>query len=151
VKYAGKRFRFLNTHLESFVDATRVKQAKELVAKGGPARSTGPVVLVGDLNSDPKGRGNNGAGAYKAVTAFGFADGWSQLHLGNGVTCCSNKELTGPRFSGVDNGRIDYLMTKGGGYRFVKASHTGTRSRTPSGLWDSDHVGTVGTVRLGKK
>src|SRR3954454_2238329 len=48
---------FVNTHLEAFDDETqhpsiRSQQAGELVAPGGPARSTLPVILVGDLNSD---------------------------------------------------------------------------------------------------
>ena len=49
---AGRKFRFLNTHLEAFLEDPRVKQAKELVASGGPARSKNPVIIVGDLNSD---------------------------------------------------------------------------------------------------
>ena len=50
-------FRFVNTHLEAFdpaalVPSIRALQAAELVAPGGPATSSLPVVLVGDLNSD---------------------------------------------------------------------------------------------------
>ena len=45
-------FHFVNTHLEAFQPLIREAQAKELVAPGGPATSSLPVVLVGDLNSD---------------------------------------------------------------------------------------------------
>ena len=150
VKYAKKRFRFVNTHLESFLDAPRVAQAKELIAKGGPARASGPVVLVGDLNSDQTGRGGNGAGAYKALTGFGFKDAWQQVHGGSGgLSCCHSKLLKDNGFTKPAS-RIDHLLARGGSYRFLKASMTGQKTRTPSGLWDSDHGGVVGTLRLGK-
>jgi endonuclease/exonuclease/phosphatase family metal-dependent hydrolase len=144
------RFRFVTTHLESFLDAPRVAQAKELIAKGGPARSSGPVVLVGDLNSDQTGRGGNGAGAYKALTGFGFKDAWQQAHGGSGgLSCCHSKLLKDSGFTKPAS-RIDHLLARGGSYRFFKASVTGQKTRTPSGLWDSDHGGVVGTLRLGK-
>ena len=38
-----RRFRFLNTHLEAALAATRQGQAKELVASGGAARKRGTV------------------------------------------------------------------------------------------------------------
>jgi endonuclease/exonuclease/phosphatase family metal-dependent hydrolase len=151
VSYAKKRFRFVDTHLESFLDGPRVAQAKELIAKGGPARSSGPVVLVGDLNSDQTGRGGNGPGAYKALTGFGFKDAWAQVHGGSGgLSCCHSKLLKDNGFTKPAS-RIDHLLARGGSYRFVKAAVTGQKTKTPSGLWDSDHGGVVGTLRLGKK
>jgi endonuclease/exonuclease/phosphatase family metal-dependent hydrolase len=145
------RFRFVDTHLESFLDGPRVAQAKELIAKGGPARSKRPVVLVGDLNSDQTGRGGNGAGAYNALTGFGFKDAWAQVHGGSGgLSCCHSKPLKDNGFTKPAS-RIDHLLARGGSYRFLKASVTGQKTRTPSGLWDSDHAGVVGTLRLGKK
>ncbi|MGH9944922.1 MAG: hypothetical protein ACRD9R_21440, partial [Pyrinomonadaceae bacterium] len=47
----GRSFRFINTHLESFDPQLRFGQSFELL--GGPANTTLPVVLVGDLNSGP--------------------------------------------------------------------------------------------------
>ncbi len=54
---SGSRFRFVNTHLESALDSIRVAQATELVGPSGPLRARRPVILVGDFNSDPEGRG----------------------------------------------------------------------------------------------
>ena len=61
------KIRFVNTHLEAFDNqpsnhtnqgtdvgngVVRWAQAKELIATGGPATGSLPVILVGDLNSD---------------------------------------------------------------------------------------------------
>lgn len=47
----GERdFRFVDTHLEAFLEAARVAQAQELVAPGGPVQGQ-RVIVVGDMNS----------------------------------------------------------------------------------------------------
>ncbi|HLB18631.1 MAG TPA: endonuclease/exonuclease/phosphatase family protein, partial [Gaiellaceae bacterium] len=47
----GRTFRVITTHLESFNDTSQVAQGRELVAPGGPATTTLPTILLGDLNS----------------------------------------------------------------------------------------------------
>ena len=43
----GRRFRFVNTHLEAAAAAPRNAQAAELVAPGGPLRVQGKPVISG--------------------------------------------------------------------------------------------------------
>ena len=147
---AGTRFRFLNTHLEAFAEDPRVAQAKELVARGGPARAKTPVIVVGDLNSDAQNLTNASPVAYRTLTRFGFKDTWTQIkNKSRGFSCCLNDPLLKdpPPFPG--DHRIDHTL--------VKPRINGTRAvivgrdpgeRTTGGLWPSDHAGVVTTLRL---
>ena len=75
-----RSFRFVTTHLEPFDPAIRARQAAELVAPGGPAAaSEDPVVLVGDMNSDPNGPVLQGM-AFDVLAAAGFLDTWVQAN-----------------------------------------------------------------------
>jgi endonuclease/exonuclease/phosphatase family metal-dependent hydrolase len=144
---AGQRFRFVNTHLESALDTTRVAQATELLAPGGPVRVRRPVLLVGDMNSDREGRGGNGAGAYDLIEGAGFDDAWLQTSNAPGLTCCINSDLseTTPSF----DSRIDLIFTNSRRLRPVRTITVGTRpSDRRGGLWPSDHGGVVTTLRL---
>ena len=149
-RLAGKRFRFVNTHLESALDATRVAQATELLAAGGPVDVRKPVILVGDMNSDPAGRGGNGAGAYDLIEAAGFDDAWPRVNAAApGLTCCINSDLseTTPSF----DSRIDLILTRSRALRVRRAVNVGTRARDRRrGLWPSDHGGTVAGIRFGR-
>src|SRR3954447_109250 len=84
--FKGRRFRFVDTHLESEVPPTRLLQAKELVSKSGPLRVKGQKVLVGDLNSDPKGRAGDATDSYNAVVRAGLSDAWVRAGRGLGLT-----------------------------------------------------------------
>ena len=86
----GRKFRFVNTHLESAAEAPRVAQAKELVAKGGPARSKRSTIVVGDLNSDRPNTTGASPVAYKTIIGAGFKDAWLQATKGKETpyTCC---------------------------------------------------------------
>jgi hypothetical protein len=75
VKVRGKSFRVFNTHLEAFSAQVRAGQAGELA--GLLSASPLPVVLVGDLNSQP----SDAAGAYGLLTSsVGLADTWVVVH-----------------------------------------------------------------------
>ena len=151
VTYRQRRFRFLTTHLESFVDATRVAQTRELVARGGAARVKTPIIVVGDLNSDPRGRSQDAAGAYNVLRGFGMQDAWTQVH-GNapGLTCCHSKDLDGPPPADDPPSRVDHVFIKGGHYRATKDVITGAKARAKIPKWGSDHSGVAATIRLKK-
>ena len=76
----GKTLRFVTTHLEDESEEVRNAQAAEILA--GPANTSLPVVLVGDLNSDA----NVVAPAYASIIGAGFVDAWSQTRPGGRST-----------------------------------------------------------------
>ena len=146
----GTKFRFINTHLESFNAFVRNLQASNLTIATGVTDTGLPTVLVGDLNSDPDdpstdpgppSGGNNDA--YETVIADGFADLGVEEN-----TCCFGEDLRDdppPAFTS----RIDHVMGKVGvtelSSQLVGADAT---KRTGTGLWPSDHGGVVSTLRV---
>jgi endonuclease/exonuclease/phosphatase family metal-dependent hydrolase len=138
-----RAFRFVTTHLEPFDPFVRADQAAELISAGGPAAgSYDPVVLVGDINSDPNDPAPHGT-AFDLLVSAGFADTWVQANgLVAGFTHGFGELLNDPDASGFDT-RIDHVLTRGAEAPASKARLTGLDpdNRTPSGLWPSDHAG----------
>jgi hypothetical protein len=140
---AGRKFRFVDTHLEAFGDPTiREAQAKELIA--GPLDTRKQVILVGDLNSgttkhnEPEKPGDELA--FEALADFGMKDNGA-------VQSCCYDSLFDPY--AVFDHTVDHVLTKPG-LRTTRAVVTGDDAgeRTASGLWPSDHGGVVSTLRL---
>ncbi len=135
------KFRFVDTHLEAFGDPKiRAAQAKELVAKGGPADPKGklPVVLVGDLNSDDDTVKGGDRLAYKALQKGGYVERSTDNPLG----CCLNTSiLTADRGSVKDfDHQVDHILTDRP--KQVKLVSSAVTGRKPvHGFWDSDHAG----------
>jgi endonuclease/exonuclease/phosphatase family metal-dependent hydrolase len=143
-----RSFRFVTTHLEPFDPFVRAAQATELVASGGPAAAGhDPVVLVGDLNSDPADASPHSA-AFGVLAAAGFADTWVQVNgSAPGFTHGFGELLDDHDTSGF-NTRIDHVLTHGAAGPAWSAKVTGldADNRTPAGLWPSDHAGVVTAV-----
>jgi endonuclease/exonuclease/phosphatase family metal-dependent hydrolase len=145
-RYAGKLFRFANTHLET-EDFPAVQQAQAAEFLAGPARG-GSVVAVGDFNSAADGSTTT---SYAQLTApAAFADVWAGVGDGDGLTCCQNSTLTNP-VTEVGS-RIDLVLARGP-VRAVSAGLVGDepfRAQTmpPRPIWAADHVGVVAAVRL---
>lgn len=151
MKLNGKKFRFVDTHLEAYLEATRVAQAKELVAAGGPVKGQ-RVIVVGDMNSDPNNAGGSPPGAWDVLTASGLKDTWPWLYKGKpGYECCLKTDsLTDPPSPSPFDHRIDQIFGKGK-LKPLNAKIVGTNpanSRTKSGLWASDHGGVVTKLQL---
>ena len=152
MSYRGRRFRFLDTHLEAYVPAVRQAQAAELVAPGGPA-DRARVILVGDLNSEPQARDNGDPVPYETITGAGFLDTWDLAHgsrLAN--SCCMNQEnVKDPPPAPFDH-HIDHILVKPT-MRTLSNRIVGNnrRNRTRSGLWPSDHGGHVAKLRLPRR
>jgi endonuclease/exonuclease/phosphatase family metal-dependent hydrolase len=146
----GRRFRFVNTHLEAAAEAPRNAQAQELIARGGPLRVRGkPVIVVCDCNSDPNGTESD-PNAVNILKGFRLVDLWPRLRGGGpGYTCClNNSDMSDPTPAGFDH-RIDLIFSKPA-LRALRGQVVGKRQsdRTANGLWPSDHAGAVLTLRL---
>lgn len=144
-------FRFVNTHLESFdpaalVPSIRAQQAAELVAPSGPATSSLPVVLVGDLNSDDDTVAPGDQQAYRTLLKAGMVERSTNTPLG----CCLNSSLlaegAGGNVADFDH-QVDHVMTR-------NPSEIGLQSSAVTGLlpvngfWDSDHAGLFSALRF---
>jgi endonuclease/exonuclease/phosphatase family metal-dependent hydrolase len=156
------RFRFVNTHLEAFdnqksnhtnqgtdVKNGRVReaQAKELIAKGGPATGNKPVVLAGDLNSDVKTPLKPGDGlAHRAL----LKAGWRERSTSDPLSCCLKGDTLavghGAHRSQFDH-KVDHVMTDSP--KQIKLIDSSVTGRQPvNGFWDSDHAGVFSTLKF---
>jgi endonuclease/exonuclease/phosphatase family metal-dependent hydrolase len=140
-KLDGRRLRFVNTHLEAALDATRDAQAKELIASGA-LRTRNPLFVVGDFNSDPTGKESTRSGV-DILKGAGLIDAWPTLP-GNdpGFSCClNNSDMSDTTPAGFDH-RIDLIFVKPR-QKALKGWVLGKtlRERAANGLWPSDHAG----------
>jgi endonuclease/exonuclease/phosphatase family metal-dependent hydrolase len=155
VKVDGATVRFANTHLEAFDTQIRNLQALELTSS--LATSPYPVVLAGDLNSQPTDSG----GAYGAMQSIGLADAWTVAEgPAGGFTSGQTDPLTNVP-SKIDH-RIDYVLYDPDGSPALRALDaevlgeelddraTSTVTGTPRLLWPSDHAGVVATLSVGR-
>ncbi len=146
VRFDGRSFRFVTTHLESDFEEVRLAQAAELLA--GPLQTPLPVILSGDLNSNANGDGTSTA--YFNFVGAGFEDSWGAANPGVVInTCCHDALLASPTPFSIPFGRIDHILCRGDfdvqSTRIVGARR-GDRIR---GLWPSDHAGVVVTLHPG--
>ena len=134
----------VSTHLASSSATVRRAQTGELL-RALDARS-GPLVLLGDVNSAPA----DGEGLAYASLAAEFTDAWAVAD-GGGPTCCQL-----PTLHNVDSRlrrRIDAVFVRGP-VEPLAARRTGETSdaRVDIGgrtLWPSDHAGVVADLRVG--
>lgn len=152
-RFGPKAIRFVNTHLE-VEDAPCVTdeglrvcqevQAEQLAED--LADESGQVVLVGDFNAQP------GEPAYDTIVDAGYADTWNST-VETGFTCCQSETLDNPE-SLLDK-RIDHIFVEPKDGKLprplVQTTVVGDdeESKTPGGLWYSDHAGPVARLRLG--
>jgi endonuclease/exonuclease/phosphatase family metal-dependent hydrolase len=148
VRVPGKSFRFITTHLDALDSSGTVSgfQAKELLA--GPANTSLPVIVAGDMNSGPKTAPN----AYNTL-AGSLTDTWVAAGLGAPpVTCChlaENDLVNQP--NDVYTEDLDHVFTHGS--LKIKNEHlVGNMPANPLPepfIWPSDHAGMVATLATG--
>ncbi|KAA0764395.1 endonuclease/exonuclease/phosphatase family protein [Bacillus sp. SH5-2] len=139
VKIDGQIFKMINTRLDPTVESIRNAQALEILQ--GPANTSLPVIITGDLNSPPNSSTNN------LFIAAGFKDTWNKVGKREGLTAEQGPDL----LNAVSflNQRIDYILFKNG-WEPIKAELVGESQsdRTETGLWPSDHAGVFASLHL---
>jgi endonuclease/exonuclease/phosphatase family metal-dependent hydrolase len=160
VKARGRSFHFVDTHLEAFDSQgtnttnqgttlgkgdVRAAQATQLVGPGGAAKSTRPVILLGDMNSDDDTVANNGdRNAYNALLAGGF----TERSTANPLSCCLDDPFLvgGPNSINDFNHQVDHVLTNTKKIKFVKGFVDG---RAPvNGLYPSDHAALTSVLKI---
>ena len=139
----GRTFRFINAHLEENTAAPiQAAQAQELLM--GPANTTLPVILVGDLNSDANG--NDGTTTYSLLTQT-FTDTWSVVHPGDpGLTWGHDPLLADPTVEFV--WRLDLVLLRGSQFQALGMWRISPQFQTTPPLWPSDHAGLLAHLRI---
>jgi endonuclease/exonuclease/phosphatase family metal-dependent hydrolase len=147
----GAHFTFANTHLEvagggnnemarAVLSPLQEAQSRDLMNLLMPV--SGPLVLVGDLNSAADGSTTM---SY-ATVAGSLTDAHAKTNPGMpGNTCCT--DIMAP--ASMPTQRIDIVFYRGGvGAQTVELVGFDPAKRTPGGLWASDHSGVVAALQV---
>lgn len=141
-------FRFVNTHLEAFHPLIRQAQAAELVDADGPATSSLPVVLLGDLNSDDDTVEGADRFAYETLLAAGMVN----RSTDDPLSCCLNSSLLevgkGGSVADFDH-QVDHILTRDPAQVLLVDSLV-TGLQPVNGFWNSDHAGVVSSLRFSR-
>lgn len=142
----SRPFHFVNTHLEAFEPHIRAAQAAELIEPPGPAVSSLPVILVGDLNSDDNTVSGAETWAFNNLVAAGFVDRSTESPL----SCCISKSELGESDGGSTadfTQHIDHVMTSSPDKVLLLNSEV-TGRQPVNGFWDSDHAGMFSSLEV---
>lgn len=134
VRAGGNTVRVFDTHLEAFSADVATQQVADLLQVADPGSR--PTVITGDMNLPP------GSAGYEQFLASGtrLGDAWTTVNDGDaGLTCCRDPDLRG----GTLRTRIDVALATP--ELRPTAAALGESTRTPSGLFPSDHLGVVAT------
>ena len=149
-KKKQQKFQFVNTHLESFLAGTRTAQATELVGSTEAVYTEKPVILLGDLNSDPADSNADDAAAYNRIVGDEYEEdgGFEDLGLEENTCCWSETLFDDP--PATFGSRIDHVLGRGD-VSEVDSTLIGDDPalRTGTGLWPTDHGGVVATLKVG--
>lgn len=144
----NEEFRFVTTHLDNDVEVIREFQSHEIL--DGPCDTNLRVVLVGDMNSD--GNGGSTEAAYLNFLDAGFSDSWATLYPDDeGLTWGHDALLADPEPFQAEGTleRIDFVLFRGSGLSAYASDRLGEDPDDRiDGLWPSDHVGVLSTLRI---
>jgi endonuclease/exonuclease/phosphatase family metal-dependent hydrolase len=148
VHLRGRSFRLINTHLEDVVPAPLPNiqglQAAELLLV--PARTTLPIVLAGDFNSDANGHYSSATYAL-LTTQGGLTDAWSVARPGEaGLTWGHDELLLNPAVP--FSLRLDLILYRGGLFEANSAEVVDPLIGPPPPLWFSDHAALFASIAI---
>lgn len=145
----GERFRVICSHPndESFplIQKAELQELLVDIADAGM-----PVMIIGDLNTDPFGR--NTTDSYPLIAAAGFQDAWAVLNPrdpAGGLTWGHDAALSNPSTPFVY--RLDYVLYRGDRFTPTSVEILDPKINTTAPLWPSDHAAVVATFQLGKE
>ena len=124
-------------------------QATELVSETGPLSPSLPVILLGDLNSDPADP-PPASTAYNTIVGSETPEdgGFTDLGVEENTCCFSETLFEDPPVTFTS--RIDHVLGRGK-VSEVDSTRIGDDPalRTNTGLWPTDHLGVVATLKVG--
>ena len=145
-KLAGRKFRFVSTHLEAYSPAVADQQMQELLMKSGPLGSKKRhSILVGDFNSAPGPNANDRGTTRDANAYYSAIDAGFRNPLPTRKTCCFADDLH--QTTAKLETWIDHVLVRPK-IKAVKSGIVGTKQ--VGGLYPSDHAGIFATLRLKK-
>ena len=105
-----RKVRVIATHLESSSAAVQQAQGDELLA--GPASTSLPVIIAGDLNTGPQASGGFVSPTYQRILESGFTDTWPVTNPGvAGLTTAFHAQ--DPYGPAVPDKRVDLVLVNG--------------------------------------
>jgi hypothetical protein len=140
--FNSETFRLIGTHLDSNDANVRRLQGGEL--RAGPANTSLPVVIAMDSNAQAAPPPQDPT--YKDFIAAGYVDAWAKIFPNTpGFTCCQ-PALLNNRVSRLSH-RVDLILTSGNvGAQSIALFGATAASKTPQGLWPSDHAGVAALI-----
>ncbi len=146
----GQTFRVVSTHPEPRTPVKEVQEAQVAELLQDLSATTLPVVVAGDLNSEPNDPANS---PWEQMTRAGYTDMWTARigHPEPSATCCHAPDLRAA--TSVLDRRLDYVWIKADAHRRIGPAvmtvfGNELKERTASGLWPSDHGGLFGGAVL---
>jgi endonuclease/exonuclease/phosphatase family metal-dependent hydrolase len=151
-KVRGKSFRFITTHLDGLAPGGALSGPQATQLLDGPARTSLPVIVAGDLNSGLHPGILAAPAAYNNLIAGGLTDTWTAAGLGAPpLTCCHlapNDLASDPTATYTDD--LDHIFTRGD-FSVVNEHLVGNSAPSPvpaNFIWPSDHAGMVATLAI---
>lgn len=141
-RLAGRRFRFVTTHLEAYDPATADAQMQQLMT-GVLASKKRQSILVGDFNSAPGANANDRGTSRDASAYYRAIEAGFRNPLPSRATCCFAEDLHStaePLETWIDHVVVRPRI------RALRSGRVGTRQI--GGLYPSDHAGIWATLRL---
>ncbi len=146
----GERFQLICAHPnDESVPEIQKAELGELLTRVASAEM--PVLVIGDLNTDPLGR--NQTDSYPIIAKAGFKDTWAVLHPDDpagGLTWGHDPALADPTVEFVY--RLDYFLYRGNQFTPTAFEILDPRiSLSAPPLWPSDHKAITASFLLGNQ